>query len=306
MIVDCYTHAWESPDELGRAVPPRDTARPSFWQRGAFEGAGFQKHWTAAQPADVTIVVGFKSRFVDAEISNEKLAAYVASHEKRLVGFAGIDPADSQRAIEEMQRTSRDLKLAGVAVAPAAQGYHPTDSRAMLVYAEAAKLGLPVLFHTGVHPRSAAKLEYAQPVLLDEVARELPDLRIVIAHLGFPWVNETLMLLAKHEHVFAETSWVLHQPWQAYTALLSAYQFGVVDKLLFGSGFPYASVSQCIEEIYGVNQLVHGTSLPTVPREHLRGIVERDALRLLGIPHDAPAPASAATAPADDDETGSF
>ncbi|MGB2987449.1 MAG: hypothetical protein WBE26_16415, partial [Phycisphaerae bacterium] len=73
------------------------------------------------------------------------------------------------------------------------------------------------------------------------------------------------------------------QPWQAYQVLLSAYEYGVMDKLLFGSGFPVAAASYCIEALYSINHLVHGTSLPTIPREHLRGIVERDALSLLGI-----------------------
>ena len=77
---------------------------------------------------------------------------------------------------------------------------------------------------------------------------------------------------------------MLHEPWQAYQALLNAYQLGVTDKLLFGSGFPFASASHCIEELYSISHLVHGTNLPVIPREQLRGIVERDALSLLGIP----------------------
>ncbi len=101
--------------------------------------------------------------------------------------------------------------------------------------------------------------------------------------MGFPWVNETALLLGKHENVFAETSWLLNEPWQAYQALLTAHQFGVMNKLLFGSGFPNASAAHCIEELYGISHLVHGTNLPTIPREQLRGIVERDTLKLLGI-----------------------
>ena len=126
-------------------------------------------------------------------------------------------------------------------------------------------------------------MEYAEPVLLDEVAREFAELKIIIAHLGYPWVNETLVLLAKHANVFSEVSWLLHQPWQAYQALTSASQYGVTDKLLFGSGFPYTSAAHCIEGLYGLNHLVQGTNLPTIPREQLRSIVEREALDLLGI-----------------------
>jgi len=56
-----------------------------------------------------------------------------------------------------------------------------------------------------------------------------------------------------------------------------------MDKLLFGSGFPYARASEAIEALYSINHICHGTNLPTIPREHLRGIVERDAVSVLGI-----------------------
>ncbi len=174
--------------------------------------------------------------------------------------------------------------MPGLSVAPAAQDFHPSDTRAMLVYGEACRRRMPILFHTGVHISALTKLEYAKPVLLDAVAREFPDLAIVIAHMGFPWVSETITLLAKHPNVYTEISWLLHQPWQAYQALLSAHQYGVMNKLLFGSGFPAASASHCIEDLYSINHLVHGTNLPSIPREQLRGIVERDALTLLGLP----------------------
>jgi len=76
---------------------------------------------------------------------------------------------------------------------------------------------------------------------------------------------------------------LLRRPWQAYHALLVAYEYGVMDRLLFGSDFPYASAKECIESLYSLNQMVHGTNLPVVPRESLRGIVERDAMSLLGL-----------------------
>ncbi len=283
MIVDCYTHTWESVDQLGRCVPPRgdDTSEP----QGAADphGAGITRHLAAAEPVDATIVLGFKSRYLDAEIANDKVAAYVRQYPDRLIGFAGIDPSDPKEAVAELRHAHDELSLLGIAVAPAAQDFHPSSSQAMVVYAEAAQRGIPIIFHTGVYISSATKLEYARPVLLDEIARELPDLKMVIAHVGYPWVSETIVLLAKHENVYAELSCLLHQPWQAYQALLNAYQYGVIDRLLFGSGFPGAAASQCIEALYSINHLCHGTNLPTIPREQLRSIVERDALSLLGI-----------------------
>ncbi len=306
MIIDCFTHAWESNDELGRCTPVRGHSPAATRPEPAPFGAGRSRHQLACEPCDVSLVLGFKSAYLDACISNDYVADYVARHPDRLIGLAGIDPSDPREAIAEMTRAREELHMPGIAVAPAAQGFHPTNSRAMLVYAEAADRAMPVLFHTGVFIATETKLEFARPVLFDEVARELPNLRIVIAHAGYPWVQETILLLAKHPNVFAEISWLVHQPWQAYNALLTAHQHGVMHKLLFGSGFPTATASQCIEALYSINHLVHETNLPTIPREALRGIVERDALDLLGIPTPAGSDMNPIETPAQsevDDET---
>lgn len=283
MIVDCYTHTWISDAQLGRAAPIDGTCLSGTPATQDMLDAGHERHRQAADTVDTTIVLGFKSRYLQADIPNDEIAAYVAQSPDKLIGFAGIDPSNPKEAIAEMHRAKNELDMPGIAIAPAAQDFHPTNSLAMLVYEEAAKLRMPVVFHTGIHITAATRLEYAQPVLLDEVAREWPDLNIIIAHMGYPWVNETIVLLAKHTNVYAEISWLLRQPWQAYQTLLSAHQFGVIDKLLLGSGFPATTASECIEALYGINHLYQGTSLPTVPREALRGIVERDTLTLLGI-----------------------
>src|SRR6185295_9737652 len=146
---------------------------------------------------------------------------------------AGIDPANVREAIGEMQRARDELGLKGLTISPAAQDFHPADSRAMQVFAEAARLKMPLLVQQGVNVAMAAKMEFARPYLLDEVAREYPTLKIIIAHLGYPWVDECVVLLGKHPNVFADISALLSRPWQAYQALVTAYEYGVMDKLLF-------------------------------------------------------------------------
>ena len=283
MIVDCFTHTWETDERLGSLLGENGRRLGLGPTQADRHVASAARHLEASKPIDVAFVLGFKSVYLGAEISNDAVAAYVRTHPDRLVGFAGIDPSDPRGGVQELERARAELGLKGVTVAPAAQGVHPANSQAMLIYAEAARRGLPVLFHSGVTITSATRLEYAQPVLLDEVAREHPTLKIIVAHMGFPWVRETLVLLAKHPNVYADLSWLLRQPWETYQALLAASQFGVMDKLLFGSGFPASSASECIESLLSLNQLVHGTNLPNIPREQLRQIVERDALTLLGI-----------------------
>jgi predicted TIM-barrel fold metal-dependent hydrolase len=293
MIVDCHTHIWESPDQLGQLDlgGAMNAARKKAFGRGSATSKTIWRNIPAADPdhhfaetatVDKTIVLGFKSRYLHADIPNRFVADYVKRAPQRLIGFAGIDPTD-EAAIEEVHIAKADLKLRGITVSPANQDFHPSDSRAMDVYAECEKLGMPVLFHPSGQFTEQSKLEYGRPYLLDEVSRTFPRLRMIIAQIGQPWVEETICMLGKHRHVLADVSGLLSRPWQAYNALVSAYQAGVIDKLLFGSDFPYTSAAECIEALYSINQFAQGTNLPVVPREALRGIVERDALGLLGL-----------------------
>ncbi len=84
---------------------------------------------------------------------------------------------------------------------------------------------------------AAAQLEFASPVLLDEIARKFPDLKIIISHLGHPWTEQTLTLLGKNKNVYADVVGLINRPWHAYRSLALAHEFRVMDKLLFGSGF---------------------------------------------------------------------
>ncbi len=288
MIVDCYTHIWDSPEQLGlcaTALQVAPKAPPALGGANGPTNASAAYHLVAAKHVDATIVVGFKSQYLKADIPNDTIAAHVNNHPDRLIGFAGIDPTDPVAAIEEMERARSELGLKGISLCPAAQNLHPSNSKTEAVCEQAAKMKMPVIFHTGVHIARQCAIEYAQPVLLDAVAREHRDLKMVIAHMGYPWVQETIVMLAKNENVLADISWLLHRPWEAYQAILAAYQYGVMDKLLFGSGFPHSTPAQSIETLYGINHLCGGTNLPTIPREALRSIVERDALALLGVEH---------------------
>ncbi len=294
MIVDAYTHIWESPQQLGRTVDhllPRARRRrqvlASTVAHAEFDTeaptASPPQHLEACEHADRTIVVGFKSRYLEANVPNDYVAEYVKLHSDRMIGFAGVDPANVREALSDVDHAYHDLGMKGVAIAPAAQDFHPAGTNACRVYEKLTELQLPMLVHQGIYFSARSKLEYARPVLLDEVARDFPDLKIVIAHMGYPWIDEVVVLLGKHPNVFSDVSGLLTQSWSAYNALLTAYQHGVIDKLLFGSGFPFTSTADSIEALYGINHICQGTELPIIPREHLRGIVERPTLTLLGI-----------------------
>ena len=128
-----------------------------------------------------------------------------------------------------------------------------------------------------------AVMDFSQPWLLDEIARLFPELKIIVGRMGLPFLEQTLALAAKCPNVFADLTIVPQKIWQVYNTVLSAYEAGVMDKLLFGSGYPYAMPQACIETLLGFNKIFSDTHLPQVPREKLRSVVERDSLTLLGL-----------------------
>ncbi len=277
MIVDCHTQVLDWASQI------RLDGESSRSESGALRAdrPELARHMEALLPVDLAFVLAFKSRYLNAEISNQYVAEYVRRYASKLIGFAGIDPTEPS-CPDELAHAQEALGLKGVTISPSLQDFHPCDTRAQAVYRECVRRGMPVLVEQDLRT-PAAKMEYARPLLFDEVARDFPALRIVVAHVGAPWVDETLYLLRKHENVFADVAGLSRQPWALYNALLRAYELGVMHKLLFGSDFPERSPAACIETLYSINQFAHGTNLTAIPREQLRGIVERDALKLLGI-----------------------
>lgn len=278
MTVDVRTRIWKSTEQLGRMAEALRRRPAEPWARPI---AGPDEHARAMRPVTEAFVLGFESRLVEASIPMQSVAACVAEQPEKFLGFAGIDPT-AGRALEQLDE-ALELGLVGVNVSPVAQGFHPADTRAMELFEACQAKGVPVFVETGIALAREAPLEFGQPHLLDEVARTFPDLRMVLSSLAHPWIEQGLTLVGKHPTVFGELSDLILRPWQLYNALALAHQQGVMDQLLFGSGFPFRTPEKAIVTVYSVNTLVHGTHLPSVPREQLRSVVERDALKCLGL-----------------------
>jgi predicted TIM-barrel fold metal-dependent hydrolase len=278
MIIDCHTHIWNSAAQLGAGAKAYQD-REGLPEEHA---AGPSAHAAAAACVDKTLVFGFRSAYLSADIPNDFVAEYVSRSHDGMVGVAAVDPTEKQAAAAAASCLQRK-EFRGLTISPALQNFHPADTRAMGLYEAAAARKTPVFFCQGPHFPLLAKMEYARPSLLDEIAREFPNLTIVISSLGYPWVEEGIALVAKHPRVFADIAGLVRRPWQAYNAMVLAGEFRATDKILFGSDFPYGTAAAAIESIYRMNEMLQGTNLPTVPREVLRSVVERDALQALGI-----------------------
>jgi len=258
MIVDCHTHLNLGADEVQTS-----------------------EHLEAAEKVDACIVLAGPDDSSDAV--NKRLSEYVTKHSEKMIGFAVVEPRQDNIGTKNLTSIRDKLGLMGTVLYCSRRGLHPTHSRAMQFYESAEKLGLPVFFHNGGALGADAILEYAQPHLLDEVARRFPALKIVIGTMGLPFTEQTLALVAKHDNVYADLTIRPSNVWQVYNIVVSAHEYGVMDKLLFGSGYPQANAGQCMETLLGFNKLLADTNLPTVPRVDIQGIIERDTLELLGI-----------------------
>lgn len=279
MIVDLHTHLWDSPRQMGPSVARwLLEAMPDPVDRVDASPAEFD---LAMQPVRQAVILGFVSSYLGASLSSERVARYVARNPTKYLGFGGVDPLSST-ALDDLKKVV-DLGLCGVVVSPAGQDFHPCATRAMRVYERCEQLRLPILVHSHTHLGRAAKLEYSRPHLLDEPARVFPKLKWIIAQVGHPWVQEAVVLLAKHPNVFADVSHLTGSSWDLYHALVSVSQHGVSGKLLFGSDFPFSTPRRAAEAVLCVNRVARGTGMPVVPNDELQGIVERDALSCLGL-----------------------
>jgi len=257
MIIDCHTHI----------------------NCAADDDIGTSEHLEAAQTVDACIV------FPDGPGNqvNKTLSEYVGKHKEKMVGFAVMEPVKGNVGIKGLTAIKEKLGLEGVILYCCRCGFHPAHSRAMRFYESAQELGMPVFFHNSGTLELDSILDYAQPYLLDEVARTFPELKIIIGTMGVPFVEQTLSMVAKHKNVYADLTIKPSNVWQTYNIVIAAHERGVMNKLLFGSGFPSGHAGECIETLLGLNMILADTNLPAVPRGNIRNIIERDTLGLLGI-----------------------
>jgi predicted TIM-barrel fold metal-dependent hydrolase len=280
MIVDVHTHVWERPAHLGDAfIADAKAAAGAAYKDIAVD---LDEHWRAMEPVDRAIVLGFRARHVDVLVPNEYVADYVGRHPEKLIGFCSVDPHDAD-AVEQLDHAVKRLGLRGLKVGPIYQNIHPQDERFLALMARAEALGVPVLIHQGTTFCSNVSLELANPILLQPIALRFPKLRMLIAHMGHPWIAETLVLIRKHPHFYTDISALYYRPWQFYNALVLAMEYGVLDKLLFGTDYPFTTPASTIAALKKVNDMAAGTNMPRTPEAKIEEIIHRDSLPLLGL-----------------------
>jgi predicted TIM-barrel fold metal-dependent hydrolase len=281
MIVDIHTHVFDQKKDLGPrllADMKNTGVDPESW------GDIKQKHLETTLAADVAVVFGLKAKATDWNIPNGDIAAHVAKAKDRLLFFASIDPGEPDY-MEELEKCHQDLGAVGLKMGPLYQNVPAGDPRCYEIYRYCVKHGLPVLFHTGTTFASGVPLEYSRPVHFDAVACDFPELRMILAHLGHPWEGETISVIRRHPHVYADLSALYYRPWQFYNSMRLLVEYHAEHKLLFGSDAPFTTTQSSIDGVRGVNSVLGNSGLPPIPKNVIENIIHRDSLELLGLPN---------------------
>ncbi len=278
MIFDCHTHLAASGDIGGDFLGDAKRA----WGPDYEMDCRVERHRKAMEQCDGAIVLALDAPEVGYNVSNEFVASYVASDPQRLFGFASVDP-NRPSPEKILEQAVREYGLVGLKLAPIYQCFDPLDKKCYPLYSKAQELGIPILWHQGTSYVKKGPLENCNPVLLDPIARAFPDLKMVVAHLGHPWFGEAVSLVRKHPNVFADVSALGSRPWQMYNAILCAVEYGIGEKLLFGTDFPFCDCNQTIEALRNVNAVTKGTALPRIPEQLIEEVIHRDTPGVLGI-----------------------
>ena len=175
--------------------------------------------------------------------TNEEVAEICAENDDILIPFASIDPWKGKMAVREARRLVRDFGVRGFKFHPTSQGFWPNDRMAYPFYEVLEEEGVIALFHTGqtgvgsgMRGGMGMRLKYSNPMAIDDLAVDFPDLKMIMAHPSFPWQEEALSVALHKPNVYIDLS-----GWSPkyFPEILVRYSNTLLKKkMLFGSDWP--------------------------------------------------------------------
>ncbi len=280
MVIDVHSHYWEYPRHFSDDFKAQ--ARRARGDQEVDLTVHYDAYRAGATLCDKTVVFGGKAKLSGLWVPDDEVAAYVALHADRLIGFLSLDPTQPNWR-DELAHGHQTLKLKGIKLMPMYAGFYPQDRQFDDLWTYATRHSLPVLLHTGTTFISQAPLEFTLPRHLDEVATRFPEVRLILAHLGHPYEGECVATIRKHRHVYADCSALHYRPFQNYHSLMLLQEYGVWHKLLLGSDYPFTTIDASIHGMRRLNDMLEGTQLPRLNLDRMEEMFHRDSLSLLGI-----------------------
>lgn len=207
-------------------------------------------------------------------MKNEEVARIAEESGDRLIPFAGVDPNSGTQALRELRKVVKNLGMRGLKVHSSANSVYPNDRRRMYpLYEFCQEQELPILFHTGTTGLGDCEIGYSKPEFLDGVCHAFPDLKVVMAHFGWPWTEVALAVALRNPNVFIDVS-----GWKPkyLPQVLVPYMNGILqDRFLFGTDYPMIRHATWLKD-FDAN--FRAKLKPEVAEKLLRG----NARRLLG------------------------
>jgi len=175
--------------------------------------------------------------------TNEQIAE-LCKMNSRFIGFASVDP-HANEADRQLVLAIEELGLKGLKLDPGLQEFYPNDKQlAYPIYAQASKLSIPVLIHCGMSWEKAM-IKYSHPMYVEDVAKDFPNLNLILAHFGWPWVLDAVVLALKYPNVYLDTSaHYLDSPKEFITFVMTkqipitSVERSLKHKIIFGSNYP--------------------------------------------------------------------
>lgn len=223
-----------------------------------------------AAKIDRGVVVG-RLAGVLGSVSNEDVRKIVAAHPDRFIGAASIDPTDRKKACGTIDRAVEDgFKLINIEPGSYPVPMHADDRRLYPIYAHCEDMGVPVIMMVG--GTAGPDLSYSDPIRTDRVLADFPKLNVVVAHGGWPWVNEILHLGFRRQNLWLSPDMYFSRMpgWEEYVKAADGF---LSDRMLYASSFPFCPVRGYKEWF---------EKLP-IKEENLKKVMGANARRLLGI-----------------------
>jgi predicted TIM-barrel fold metal-dependent hydrolase len=236
------------------------------------------EHYRQRRMGAVVFTVDVEAFTGHPALSNEEIARCAAEHSDVLIPFASIDPAKGRAGAREFRRLAEEHGMRGLKFHPSLQNFAPNDHSAYPLLEVAQELGLPALFHTGqtgigagMRGGAGVRLSLSNPMLLDDVAVDFPDLKIIMAHPSFPWQDEALAVATHKPNVYIDLSgW---SPKYFPPQLVRYANTLLQDKVLFGSDYPLITPDRWLRDFAALDI-----------KDHVRPkILKENALRVLDL-----------------------
>ncbi|MGQ5178293.1 amidohydrolase family protein [Bacillus halotolerans] len=223
-------------------------------------------------------------RTLNIDVTNQYVSELCSRYPKQFIGFASFDGASLPNA--RVLRSKMDcMGLSGYKIASAYLDLSPSDPAWYPLYADASQNNLPVLIHMGYTPIKKARIKYCHPSHLKPVLKRFPDLKLIIAHMAWPWVQQTIQILSEYQNVYADLSIVaVYQPLEKVADIIcEAKKNGVVEKILWGSDYPMSSLKECKGRIIQLKDHMEDADRKLLTDAEWAQILYLNAIKLISV-----------------------